>query len=312
LKISMVIPTYNEKDNVFDDYNRVKKIFDNELKDYEYEMLFIDNFSSDGTRDKLKILASQDPNVKVILNGKNFGWMRSSFYGLINTTGDCTVLLAADMQEPPEMMVRFVEEWKKGAKVVVGIKNESKENKLVYFLRNCYYNMINRITEIDHIKQFMGFGLYDREFINVLRSLDDPMPYFRGMVAELGYGVVQVPYTQERRKKGKTHFNLFQVYDLAMLGITSYSKVVMRFATMLGFLISFISIIVAIVTLILKLSGAISYPIGIAAISIGVFALGGITLFFIGLLGEYILNINVRVMHRPLVVEEARINFDKE
>jgi len=308
----MVIPTYNEKDNVFDDYNRVKKIFDNELKDYEYEMLFIDNFSSDGTRDKLKILASQDPNVKVILNGKNFGWMRSSFYGLINTTGDCTVLLAADMQEPPEMMVRFVEEWKKGAKVVVGIKNESKENKLVYFLRNCYYNMINRITEIDHIKQFMGFGLYDREFINVLRSLDDPMPYFRGMVAELGYGVVQVPYTQERRKKGKTHFNLFQVYDLAMLGITSYSKVVMRFATMLGFLISFISIIVAIVTLILKLSGAISYPIGIAAISIGVFALGGITLFFIGLLGEYILNINVRVMHRPLVVEEARINFDKE
>lgn len=312
MKISMVIPTYNEKDNVFDDYNRVKKIFDNELKDYEYEMLFIDNFSSDGTRDKLKILASQDPNVKVILNGKNFGWMRSSFYGLINTTGDCTVLLAADMQEPPEMMVRFVEEWKKGAKVVVGIKNESKENKLVYFLRNCYYNMINRITEIDHIKQFMGFGLYDREFINVLRSLDDPMPYFRGMVAELGYGVVQVPYTQERRKKGKTHFNLFQVYDLAMLGITSYSKVVMRFATMLGFLISFISIIVAIVTLILKLSGAISYPIGIAAISIGVFALGGITLFFIGLLGEYILNINVRVMHRPLVVEEARINFDKE
>lgn len=308
----MVIPTYNEKDNIFDDYNRVKKIFDNELKDYEYEMLFIDNFSSDGTRDKLKILASQDSNVKVILNGKNFGWMRSSFYGLINTTGDCTVLLAADMQEPPEMMVRFVEEWKKGAKVVVGIKNESKENKLVYFLRNCYYNMINRITEIDHIKQFMGFGLYDREFINVLRSLDDPMPYFRGMVAELGYSVVQVPYTQERRKKGKTHFNLFQVYDLAMLGITSYSKVVMRFATMLGFLISFISIVVAIVTLILKLSGAISYPIGIAAISIGVFALGGITLFFIGLLGEYILNINVRVMHRPLVVEEARINFDKE
>lgn len=312
MKISMVIPTYNEKDNIFDDYNRVKKIFDNELKDYEYEMLFIDNFSSDGTRDKLKILASQDSNVKVILNGKNFGWMRSSFYGLINTTGDCTVLLAADMQEPPEMMVRFVEEWKKGAKVVVGIKNESKENKLVYFLRNCYYNMINRITEIDHIKQFMGFGLYDREFINVLRSLDDPMPYFRGMVAELGYSVVQVPYTQERRKKGKTHFNLFQVYDLAMLGITSYSKVVMRFATMLGFLISFISIVVAIVTLILKLSGAISYPIGIAAISIGVFALGGITLFFIGLLGEYILNINVRVMHRPLVVEEARINFDKE
>lgn len=310
-KISMVIPTYNEKDNIFDDYNRLKGIMDRDLKDYDYEMLFIDNFSNDGTREELRILAKKDKNVKIILNGNNFGWMRSSFYGMIQTTGDCTVLLAADMQEPPEVMIDFVREWEKGYKVVIGIKSKSKENKLMYFLRNCYYNFLEKITENHHIKQFMGFGLYDKDFIEILRKLDDPVPYFRGIVAELGYKMKKIEYVQERRKKGKTHFNFFRIYDLAMLGITSYSKVLMRIATLLGFGISGISIVIAIVTFILKVFRIINYPVGIAAISIGVFALGGINLFFIGLVGEYILNMNTRIMKRPLVVEEERINFDE-
>jgi glycosyltransferase involved in cell wall biosynthesis len=308
--ISVVMPTYNEHDNIIDSYNRVKNIFDKQLSDYNYEILFIDNCSTDGTRDLLKILASKDPCVKVILNGRNFGWSRSSFYGIINTTGDCTVLLSADMQEPPEKMVDFVREWEEGYKVVIGIKSKSKENKLIYFLRNCYYNFINSIAEIDQIKQFMGFGLYDRSFVDVLRDLDDPMPYFRGIVSELGFNMKKIEYVQEKRKKGKTHFNFFNIYDLAMLGITSYSKVVMRIATLVGFMLSFLSIAVAIVTLLLKAFHVIEYPLGIAGISIGVFALGGINLFFVGLLGEYILNINARTMRRPLVVEEERINFD--
>ncbi len=308
-KISMVIPTYNEKDNIFDDYDRLKKIMDGDLSAYDYEMLFIDNCSTDGTRDLLRVLAERDENVKVILNGNNFGWMRSSFYGMIQTTGDCTVLLAADMQEPPEMMVEFVREWEDGYKVVIGIKSKSNENKFKYFIRECFYDFLSKITENKHIKQFMGFGLYDSEFIDVLRKLDDPLPYFRGIVAELGFKMKQVEYVQDKRRKGKTHFNFFRMYDLAMLGITSYSKVLMRMATIIGFGISGVSILIAFVTLILKLFHIIDYPVGIAAISIGVFALGGINLFFIGLVGEYILNMNARIMKRPLVVEEERLNF---
>lgn len=309
--ISVVIPTYNEKSNIIDGYERVKKVFEEQLSEYKYEILFIDNYSTDGTRDLLRILAAKDPSVKVILNGRNFGWTRSSFYGILNTTGDCTVLLAADMQEPPEKMVDFVQEWENSYKIVIGIKSKSKESKIKYFLRNCYYNFINSVTEINHIRQFMGFGLYDRSFVDVLRQLDDPLPYFRGIVSELGYNMKQIEYVQERRKKGETHFNFFRIYDLAMLGITSYSKVIMRMATILGFIVSFLSIAIAGVTLILKLLNIIPYPTGIAAISIGVFAFGGIQLFFIGLLGEYILNINIRTMRRPLVIEEARINFDR-
>ena len=308
-KISMVIPTYNEKDNIFDDYDRLKKIMDGALSAYDYEMLFIDNCSTDGTRDLLRILADKDENVKVIFNGNNFGWMRSSFYGMIQTTGDCTVLLAADMQEPPEMMADFVREWEAGYKVVIGIKSKSNENKFKYFIRECFYDFLSKITENKHIKQFMGFGLYDREFIDVLRRLEDPIPYFRGIVAELGFKMKQVEYVQDKRRKGKTHFNFFRMYDLAMMGITSYSKELMRMATIIGFGISGISILIAFVTLILKLFHIIDYPVGIAAISIGVFALGGINLFFVGLVGEYILNMNARIMKRPLVVEEERLNF---
>lgn len=308
-KISVVIPTYNENENIIYGYERVKKVFTDNLPDYDYEILFIDNYSRDGTRELLQILSTKDSHVKVILNARNFGWTRSSYYGILNTTGDCTVLLAADMQEPPEKICDFVREWENGYKIVIGIKSKSQESKFKYFLRNCYYKLINKIVDIEHIKQFMGFGLYDKDFVVVLQKLDDPIPYLRGIVAELGFTRKELQYTQEKRKKGKTHFSFFQMYDLAMLGITSYSKVLMRLATILGFALSIISFLVAIITAILKLLNIVDYPIGIAAISFGVFFFGAINLFFIGLLGEYVLSINTRVMKRPLVIEEKRINF---
>lgn len=306
--ISVVIPTYNEEGNIIKGYERVKNVF-RELPNYQYEMLFIDNCSTDRTREILRKLAEEDSQVKCIFNAKNFGWTRSSFYGIISTTGDCTVLLAADMQEPPEKIIEFVAEWEKGFKIVIGIKSKSNENKLKYYLRNCYYRFIGSIAETEHIKQFMGFGLYNKEFVNVLRGLDDPMPYLRGIVAELGYTRKEILYTQEKRTVGKTHFSFFKVYDLAMLGITSSTKVLMRVATILGFTVAITSFIVALVTFILKIFNIIDYPTGIAAISIGVFFFGAIQLFFIGLLGEYVLNINTRVIKRPLVIEEERLNF---
>lgn len=307
-KISVVIPTFNEYENIEDGYVRVKNVLE-KIENHLYEILFIDNFSTDGTRDKLRILAHKDSNVKVILNAQNFGWMRSSFYGMISATGDCVVLLAADMQEPPELIPEFVQEWENGYPVVIGIKSKSKENPLKYALRQIYYKTLKKIADVDHIEQFMGFGLYDRSFMDVLRQLDDPMPYLRGMVAEFAGSRKEIEYTQEKRKKGKTHFSFMKMYDLAMLGITSYSKILLRVATLMGFAIGCISMLIAIATFILKVFHIIDYPIGIAAISIAVFVFGSLNLFFIGLAGEYILNINTRVMNRPLVVEEERINF---
>lgn len=307
-KISIVIPTYNECENIVSGYQRVKKVLDG-ISNYSYEILFIDNSSTDGTKGLLRKLADEDETVKVIFNSVNVGWMRSSYYGIINTTGDATVLLAADMQEPPEMIPKFIEKYEEGYKIVVGIKNRSKENRIKYLLRQMYYSLLKRIAEIEHIEQFMGFGLYDKSFVDVLRNLNDPMPYLRGIVAELGGNRAEVTYIQEARKKGKTHFNFWGMYDLAMLGITSYTKVLMRVATILGFIVSCGSILIAIITFIMKLANIVEYPVGVAAISIGVFALGGFNLFFVGLLGEYVLNINTRVMNRPLVIEEERLNF---
>lgn len=214
------------------------------------------------------------------------------------------------MQDPPEVIPKFIEQWEQGNKIVVGIKAQSYENPFIYFIRACYYKIIRKISEIDHINQFDGFGLYDRTFIDVLRNLDDSLPYLRGIIAELGFRRADVYYTQEKRQHGHTNFNFFKLYDLAMLGITSYSKIVMRIATLLGFSVAVVSVCIASFTFIYKLFNWNSYPVGNAAISIGVFFFGAVQLFFIGLLGEYILNINTRVLHRPLVIEECRINFE--
>lgn len=310
-KISVVIPTYNEEENAMDVYHRVVQVLEGLERPYEHEILFIDNYSTDRTRPLLTELCRQDKTVKAIFNAKNFGFTRSTFYGLTQATGDCAILLFADMQDPPEIIPEFVENWEQGNKIVIGIKSKSQENPLMYLIRKVYYKLIRKISEIEHIEQFDGFGLYDRSFLQVLQGLDDPLPYLRGIVAELGFRRKDVRYEQNKRKKGTSKFDFLKLYDLAMLGITSYSKVVMRLATITGFIIAMISLAVAIVTFIMKLIYWNSFPIGTAAISIGVFFFGAVQLFFIGFLGEYVLNINTRVMHRPLVIEEKRINFDR-
>lgn len=307
--VSVVIPTYNEIENIQDGYVRVKGILDS-LSGWDYEILYIDNYSTDGTRNALKKLAKEDSKVKVILNAVNVGWSRSSFFGLLNSSGDAVVLLSADMQEPPELIPTFIAEYEKGHKIVVGIKNKSKENPIKYAVRNLFYAILKKTAEINHIEQFMGFGLYDKKFIEVLRQLDDPLPYLRGIVAELGGERAEIYYTQDVRKKGKTHFNFWGMYDLAMLGITSYTKNIMRLATIGGLFLGVVSLVISLVTFFLKVFGVVDYPLGTAAIIVALFFFGAVLMFFVGLLGEYVLCINTRVMKRPLVVVEERLNFD--
>jgi len=311
-RISIVIPTYNEELNIKNAYERIKNIFLTQLSSYAYEILFIDNFSTDSSRKIIEELCGLDENVCTIFNAKNFGFTRSTYYGLTQATGDCTVLLFADLQDPPELLTDFVREWENGYNVVIGIKTKSKESKIKYFMRSTYYKFLKKIAEIDHIEHFTGFGLYDRSFIKTLRSLDDPMPYLRGIIAELGPARKEITYVQEKRELGKSNFNLYKLYELAMLGITSYSKVIMRLATICGFITSIFSLIIAVVTFVIKLFAWDSFPMGVAAISVGLFFFGSVLLFFIGFQGEYILSINTRVMNRPLVIEEKRINLKKD
>lgn len=308
--ITIVIPTYNEEENINLIYNRVKKIFDEELKRYKVNILFVDNCSTDASRNMIRILAKEDRCVQYIFNAKNFGFSRSTFYGLTQARGDCAILLFADMQDPPELIINFVEEWESGYKVVAGIKNKSQENKFMYWIRKCYYYFINKIVDIQHIEQFTGFGLYDKSVIEVFAKLEDPLPYLRGIVAELAPECKKVYYEQAKREHGKSSFKFKNLYDVAMLGITSYSKALMRVATFLGVFVASVSFLIAVVTLFLKVFRIIEYPIGNAAIIFGVFFLGGLQLIFIGILGEYISNINIRTMRRPLVVEEERYNLE--
>ena len=309
-KISVTIPCYNEEENVVPLYHALELIFKKELPEYEYELLFIDNCSSDNTQALIRGICSQNSCVKAIFNAKNFGQFNSPYYGMLNTTGDCTILMAADFQDPVEMIPKFVHEWENGYKIVSAIKTSSKENKIMRFLRTCYYKLIKKMSDIEQIEHFTGFGLYDRSFIEVLRNLDDPTPFLRGIVAELGYKRKEVPYEQAKRLAGKTHNNWYSLYDAAMLSFTSYTKIGLRIATILGFFSSAISLVIALVYLILKLIYWDRFMAGTAPILIGVFFVGSLQLFFIGLLGEYILNINKRIMKRPLVIEEERLNFD--
>lgn len=310
--ISIMVPTYNEEENVMLMYQALKDTFKKDLPNYQYEILFIDNKSKDNTRNLIRKICEKDKNVKAIFNAQNFGQFNSPYFGLINTTGDCTISVAADFQDPVEMIPKFVKEWEKGYKIVIGIKNKSKESKLVYLLRSIYYKLIKKFSEVEQIEHFTGFGLYDKAFINVLKELDDPEPYLRGIVSELGFERKEIPFTQPKRERGKSSNNWYRLYDGAMLGITSYTKIGLRAATIIGFMVSFVSFIIAIVYLILKLCNWNNFQAGIAPLIIGVFLLGGLQIFFIGFLGEYILKINQRVMHRPLVVVEEKLNFEKE
>lgn len=311
-KISIMIPCYNEEENVIPISKAVVEILTKELPEYDYELLFIDNCSKDNTQVLLREICSRNPKIKVILNAKNFGQFNSPYYGMCQTTGDCTICLCCDFQDPVEMIPKMVAEWEKGYKIVSCIKTASKENRIMRFLRTCYYKLIRKMSDVEQIEHFTGFGLYDKSFIEVLRKLDDPSPFLRGIVAELGYKRKDLEYTQAERRAGKTHNNWYSLYDAAMLSFTSYTKVGLRIATIMGFLFSVISVIFAIVYLVLKLMYWDRFPAGTAPILIGVFLFGSIQLFFIGLLGEYIMNINTRVMKRPLVIEEERINFEEE
>lgn len=308
--ISVVVPTYNEEENVEPLSKAIIQVITEKLPSYDYELMFIDNYSTDSTRQKIESLCAGNPKIKAIFNARNFGQIRSPFYGLTQSRGDCNIIMCADFQDPPEMIYDFVKAWEDGYKIVIGIKNKSAENPFMYFMRSCYYKMIKKIAEVEQIEQFTGFGLYDKAFIEVLRNLEDPNPYMRGIVAELGFARKEIPYTQPRRMHGKSKNNLFSLYDYAMVGITSYSKVLMRVATFFGFALAALSVVAALVYLILKLIYWNSFPAGIAPLLIGVFFIGAVQIFFIGILGEYILSINTRVMRRPLVVEERRLNFD--
>ena len=308
-KISIVITTYNELENIELLVNELNDLLNEKLSAYSNEIIIIDNYSTDGTRDKIKEICSRNENVKGILNAKNFGQLNSPFYGMTQATGDAVILMVADFQDPPKMILDFIDEWEKGYKIVIGIKSKSKESKLMYFLRTLYYKMINKIANVDHIEHFTGFGLYDKDFINILRKLEDPSPYLRGIVAELGFTRKELNYEQPQRKFGKTKNNFYSLYDIGMLGITSYSKVILRISTFVGFIVGGLSFLLSVIYLILKLIFWYSFPVGTAPILIGIFFLGGLQLFFIGILGEYIMNINTKILKRPLVIEEERINF---
>lgn len=307
--ISVLIPCYNEVENVQPISEAIINEFVTKLPQYDYEIVFIDNFSTDGTRNKIEQMCKMNPKIKAIFNAKNFGQFNSPYYGMCQTHGDCTIAMCCDFQDPVELIPRFVAEWEKGYKIVSAIKTQSEENKIVRFLRTCYYKAIKKMSSVEQIEHFTGTGLYDKSFIDVLRELDDPMPFLRGIVAELGPLRKDIEYTQAKRRAGKTHNNWYTLYDAAMLSFTSYTKVGLRVATIIGFLFSLLTMLIAIIYLCAKLIWWEAFPMGTAPMLIGTFFIGSVQLFFIGLVGEYVLNINARVMHRPLVVEEKRINF---
>ncbi len=309
-KLSVMIPCYNEIDNVGPISDAIVKIFEEQLPQYDYEIVFIDNHSVDGTRERLEEICSKNHHIKAILNVTNFGQFNSPFYGMCQCTGDAVISMACDFQDPPELIPKYVAEWENGYKIVSAIKTSSRENGFIYFLRKCYYKIIRNMSTVKFIENFTGTGLYDKSFINLISKLDDPIPFLRGIVAEYDFKRKDIPFEQPKRRAGKTSNNFYSLYDAAMLSITSYTKVGLRLATFIGFFAGIISFIIALIYLVMKLTHWNEFSAGYAPMVIGVFIIGSLQLFFIGLMGEYILNINTRVMHRPLVVEEKRINFD--
>ena len=308
-KISILIPCYNEEENVTSIANAITEELGKNLADYDYEIVFIDNDSKDNTRPLLREICKRDPKIKAIFNAKNFGQFNSPYYGMLQTTGDCTIGMCCDFQDPVEMLPLMVRKWEEGAKIVSCIKTASKENSVMRFLRTCYYKMIKKMSSVDQIEHFTGFGLYDKSFIDVLRNLNDPTPFLRGIVAELGFKRVSIEYTQAKRRAGKTHNNFFTLFDAAMLSFTSYTKVGLHLVTFAGMILSALSILAALVYLVLKLLYWDRFSAGFAPMIIGLFFLNAIELLFIGFVGEYVMSINTRVMNRPLVIEEERINF---
>lgn len=310
--ISVMIPTYNEEENARPIYEAVRDEIRRELPEYDYEIVFIDNKSRDHTRQIIRDICTEDPRVKAIFNVKNFGQFNSPYYALMQCSGDCVISICADFQDPVEYIPVMVRQWEQGNKVICMVKTKSKENPLMYWARGCYYKLIKKMSDVEQIQQFTGFGLYDQQFIQTLRLLKDPMPFIRGTVAEYAPDHIEIPYTQPQRRAGKTHNNWYSLYDAAMLSFTSYTKVGLRMITFGGFIIAALSFLVALIYLIMKLCNWYGFNAGMAPIVIGVFMMGGLQLAALGFIGEYILTINQRVMNKPLVIEEERLNFDEK
>lgn len=308
-KISVVTPCYNEEENVFDTYLAIKQQFEELKTKYQYEHIFIDNASTDSTVQILRDIAKEDENVKVIVNARNAGFVRSSFYGLLQAFGDAVIFVEADLQTPPATILEFIKKWESGSKVVVGIKEESHENFVMFRIRKLFYSTLAKMSETPIILNFLGVGLYDQSFISLLREVDDPYPYFRGLVAELASDIEKVYYVQDVRKKGKSSFSLYKLYDVAMLGFVNYTKLPLRLASFIGLIIAILCLIIMGITLTCKLLFWDSFAVGQAAISVGIFFLGAVQLVFLGIIGEYISAIYVQVRKRPLVIERERINF---
>lgn len=307
--ISVVTACFNEEENVREVYEQVKAVF-TDLPQYKYEHIFIDNASRDRTVAILKEIARQDHRVKIIVNTRNFGHIRSPVYAMMQARGDAVISVVADLQDPPGMIKDFLRKWEEGYKIAIGIKTKSEESPIFFAIRKVYYNLVGRLSDIELIKNFTGFGLYDREVISTLRSIKDPYPYFRGLICDLGFERAAIEYVQPSRKRGFTKHNFYDLYDMAMLGITNHSKVPLRLATMTGFMVAFMSLLTALVYFVYKLVFWANFQVGMAPLVIGLFFFSSVQLIFIGIIGEYIGAIHTQVLKRPLVIEKERINFD--
>lgn len=306
--LSIVTPCYNEEDNIDELCQRIAEV----MKDtpYDYEHIFIDNSSTDSTVQKIKAKAVNDKRIKLIVNVRNFGHIRSPYYGILQSTGDACVLIASDLQDPPEMILEFIKKWEQGYKTVLAVKPESEESSIMFGLRKIYYRLIARISEVPLVQNATGAGLFDRAVIEILRSIEDPYPYFRGLLCEIGFPIATVPFNQPRRQRGVTKNNFYTLYDIGMLGITNHSKIPLRLMAMSGFLLAFLSALVALFYVAAKLIFWNSFQLGTTPILIGVFFFGAVQAFFIGVVGEYIGSIHTQVRNMPLVVELERVNFD--
>ncbi len=307
--ISLVSPCYNEEENILEFYRQVKEVF-KRLPQYRYEHIFIDNASTDKTVDLLKGITQKDKNIKIIVNSRNFGHLRSPYYALFQTKGDAVILIVSDLQDPPYLIEGLIKKWEEGFRIVKAVKTNSKESPIMFLVRKAFYLFISKLAEIELTKNFNGFGLYDRLIIDTLKKIEDPYPYLRGLISDIGFESAIVNFEKPVRKKGITKNNFFTLYDVAMLGITNYSKVPLRAATLLGFGMSFLSFLVALGYVIYKIIFWQEFQLGMAPMIVGVFFLGSLQLFFIGVIGEYLGNIFTQVKKMPLVIEKERINFD--
>jgi len=307
-RISIISPTFNEEENVEELYRQVTAVTDT-LTNYEWEFIFIDNASTDATPKILRKLAAADKRVKVILNTRNFGQIRSPSYAMLQATGEAVITMVSDLQDPPTLIPAFLEKWEVGYPIVLGQKIAAEESRVFYLLRTAYYTLVRRLSDVQLIDHVTGFGIYDRKVIEVFRKIDDPYPYNRGLICDLGYDIARIPYRQPERKRGLTKNNFYSLYDIAMLGITSHSKIPLRMATLIGFALALMSLLVAIGYFFYKLLFWNNFPVGQAPVVIGLFLFSSVQLFFTGVLGEYIAAIHTQVLHRPLVIEKERINF---